>query len=202
MKKILPFFIILSLFVSFIPCFDFVIYADIIDSVSDNDPNPGGGGGHSRNNHYTGLLGRINQMLINNGYVINDENVITFNVLDNILEDYLGVDLDDYVSVYDKNNRVDLPLIYDNFVDNNPSVDYELIDNSVSNYVNNYVSNNVPYYVYRSMPVSEFFSYFVFNPLVPASSLQNFKNWLVPLVNNNVDKIIITFRHTNFNIEI
>ena len=191
MKKFVPFILILSLLVCFIPSYNFVVYAS--DSVSDDDVN-GGGGGHSRNNHYTGLLGRINQMLINNGYVINDENVITFNVLDSILEQYLDIDLDNYVSVYDKNNRNDLPMIYDNFVDNNPSVNYATIDNSVSNYVNDYVSNNLPYHVYYTMPISTFFQYFSFTR--PDGDgmreLQNFKNWVVPLV-NSLDGISVLY---------
>ena len=186
MKKFVPFILILSLLVCFIPSYNFVIYAS--DSVSDDDVN-GGGGGHSRNNHYTGILGYINEFLMNNGYVINDENVITFNVIDSILEDDFGVDLDDYLSIYDKNNRSDLPMIYNNFADNNPSFDFDSLGDNLRSFSLNYCRTNETYYIYRSMPVSEFFNYFLFRPTVNNSSLQDFKNWFIPIVNNNIETL-------------
>ena len=159
MKKFIPFILILSLLVCFIPSYNFVVYA--ADSVSDDDVN-GGGGGHSRNNHYTGLLGTINQFLIDHGFVINDENVITFNVIDSILEDNFDVDLDDYISIYDKNVPSDLPFIYDNFSENIVDFDFDSFADFLKNYTLNYSNDNIPYYIYQAMPVSNFFNFFSF----------------------------------------
>ena len=176
MKKFIPFILIFSLLVCFIPSYNFVVYAS--DSVSDDDVN-GGGGGHSRNNHYTGLLGYINQFLLDNGYVINDENVITFNVIDSILEDNFGVDLDDYVSIYDKNNRSDLPMIYDYFSENNTNFDFDTFADDLSNYSLTYAKDNLSYYIYDFININDFFSYYNFsNYSIVHSNLSTFKTAL------------------------
>ena len=149
-KKIIVFICILSLFLPLFPSFDFTVYAS--DSVSDDVVN-GGGGGHSRNNTYTGILGQFNQYLINNGYVLNDSSTITYNVLDSVLEDNFGVDLEDYVSIY---NPTDYASIYNNFATQNPDFDFDQLALLLNEYGKQYAVDNTPYVLYHTYHASDF----------------------------------------------
>lgn len=176
-KKIIVFICILSLLVPFFPQFDFVVRAEDLPSTSEDFAQ------WLDDNFYTDALGslrpktqaplymKVNWALTDAGYVLKDP----VSALVDSLQSATNLQL----------------LTKENVMEYGQSINYDyssLSQNIVNNTIT-YANNNISYYIYRSMPVSEFFSYFVFNPLVPASSLQTFKNWIVPLVNNNVDTL-------------
>ena len=180
-KKLICFILILSFLIPFLPSFDFVVCA--------SDPGPDDVSTSENfaqwldDNFYTDDLGvlrpksqaplyrKINWALTDAGYVLKDP----VSAIVDSLQSATNLQL----------------LTKENVMSYGESINYDyssLSQNIVNNTIT-YANSYVPYYVYRSMPVSEFFSYFVFNPLVPSSSLTNFKNWIVPIVNNNVDSL-------------
>ncbi len=173
-KKLICFILILSFIIPFLPSFDFVVRADSPSMSEDY-------AAFIENNFYVdddGLLKpkqfaplyqRVNWALSDAGYVLKDP----VSAIVDSLQSATNLQL----------------LTKENVMEYGESINYDFSSLS-QNIVNNtitYADNNSPYYVYRSMPVSEFFSYFVFNPTIPASELQTFRNWLVSVVNNNVD---------------
>ena len=176
-KKLLVFILILSFLVPFLPQFDFVVRADISASTSDDFAQ------WIDDNFYEDALGsltpktqaplylKVNWALTDAGYVLKDP----VSALVDSLQSATNLQLLTKENVMQYGSTI--------------NYDYSSLSQNIVNNTINYANDNVPYYVYHSMPVSEFFSYFIFNPFVPSSSLQNFKNWIVPLVNNNVDTL-------------
>lgn len=174
MKRILPFFIILSLtfplfsilFLHFCPIFAF---ASDSDSVSSDQ---------AYINWTKDNVDNIRNQLAENGLVIDNEFYDNSNNNDDSLwsigANFWGID------ITQTSGHPLSRVVYDYCVENN--INFEDCFNTVYNYA----SSCVPYYIYHSMPISDFFSYFVFSS--PDSDglreLQNFRNWVIPCVNN------------------
>ena len=182
--SMLVFILILSLILPFFPCFSYVLMADNNISVSVNvgDYDSWSDGIRDKSQ---GILGK-------NGYAVNPNFYSDDLDFDSFWNWFMGPMIDIGFTV-DDNSGIPLSRqIYDYSVENNIDVDAIINDNDTS--LVNYVNNQCPYYVYRTMPVSTFFQYFIYSR--PDSDgmreLANFKNWVVPLV-NSLDGISVLY---------
>ena len=176
MKKYFPFIsfiLILSFVLPFFPCFSVLTKAE--DSVSSDDAYIK----WEKDN-----IDSIRNGLAENGLVINndyyDDSYYYVDPEDNLWRDILrqwGLDGTDFGKPLSR-------VAYDYAVSNN--ITNTQIYNDCFDSVYNYVNSNVPYYIYHTMPVSDFFTYFIYTR--PDSDgmreLETFKSWFIPLVNS------------------
>ncbi len=181
MRKFLPFIIILSLLVPFIPSFSFTVFAD--DSVSDDSAYIE----WKKDN-----VGAISSGLAENGIVISgdyfSDDYYYVDPEDNFWRDVLrqwGIDGTDYGKPLAR-------VAYDYAIEND--ISNTEIYNDCFDSVLNYANSNLPYHVYRTMPISTFFQFFSFTrpDADGLRELQNFKNWVVPMV-NSLDGISVLY---------
>ena len=169
-KKFIVFICILSLLVPFLPQFDFVVLAEGLPNVSNDnldewrewleehgmmqDPQTGQPVPISNNP----LSLAINKFLLDNGYVVKDD----FSIIVDSLQSITGINILQHGG---------LDSLKDYVEQNN----YESLSQNIVNYSITYANDNLGYYIYNAMPVDDFFNFYNFSGLN--------SQWLTPTTN-------------------